>query len=517
MVNYDNEPHIIKSRLAKRRATFIIVMIMFATEFVSGASAIDTGNSVGSIEWGNCTNPSLNEANAECGFLSVLLDYAQPRGAKIQLAVSRSKHTVSESNFQGVMLVYPGGPGFSGLTLSTLSKKVPNMVGDAYDWIGFDPRGVGSSKPAVSCLSNQHASPRPNYTPSNEAVETFWLKRSKNYATACTKNNGKLLEHMTTIDMVKDIESIRLALGQSKINFYGIGYGTYVAQAYATLHPNRVRRMVFDSTLDPHAIWYEYNQGQELGFERNVHLWFQWLAKYDSVFHLGNVSCQVETQWNNALAQLEKNPINGTVGPSEWLDVFYPASAVESTWPLLGAILAKWVNEKNSTSLIGSFETINAPGSDNAYAAYLAVLCIERQGSQSRNAVITKNWRTFSKAPTFTWSNAWFNGPCEYWPQKASKPVQVDGTKIGNILLISETYDAVTPYEGSLVVRRIFPGARLVAVPGGTKDSNTLSGNKCVDNLIAAYLQSGEVPPRETGNGADIECAPQAEPLPTDL
>jgi hypothetical protein len=121
------------------------------------------------------------------------------------------------------------------------------------------------------------------------------------------------------------------------------------------------------------------------------------------------------------------------------------------------------------------------------------------------------------KAPIFTWDNAWFNGPHQFWSQNASIPVNVDGTKVGDILLIDETLDAATPFEGSLEVRRRFPGARLIAEPNGTTHAGGLQGNTCVDNLIAQYLQSGELPPRKTSDGPDVQCAPLSEPMPTTM
>ena len=166
------------------------------------------------IQWDNCTDPDLSAIEAECGYLSVPLDYADRYGMKIQIAVSRITHSVPSDQYQGVILVNPGGPGGSGLSLVTFFKQaLPNTVSDAYDWIGFDPRGVGSSKPALSCDPNYFVDPRPNYIPSTQNLEDIWLKRSNNYAMACAKNNRKLLAHMTTIDAVKDMESIRIALG----------------------------------------------------------------------------------------------------------------------------------------------------------------------------------------------------------------------------------------------------------------------------------------------------------------
>ena len=106
------------------------------------------------ISWGACSDPTLVHYGAQCGMVTVPLDYAHPHGTLIHLAVSRVKHTTSQSAYQGVMLVNPGGPGGSGLVYSVLQGFVPNNAGKSYDWIGFDPRGVGSSVP-VAVLQRQ--------------------------------------------------------------------------------------------------------------------------------------------------------------------------------------------------------------------------------------------------------------------------------------------------------------------------------------------------------------------------
>ena len=137
------------------------------------------------VVWGPCPDGAVSNPAAECGTVTVPLDYARPSGTTIQLAVSRVKHTVPDAQYQGVMLVNPGGPGGSGLGLSILGQFVPDDVGLSYDWIGFDPRGVGSSRPALSCDPNIAGYDRPYYIPETPKDEAAWLKKDALYTAQC--------------------------------------------------------------------------------------------------------------------------------------------------------------------------------------------------------------------------------------------------------------------------------------------------------------------------------------------
>src|SRR5262249_31110923 len=155
----------------------------------------------------------------------------------IQLAVSMVRHTTPDPQYQGIMLVNPGGPGGAGLAYSTLGQFVPGGAGDAYDWIGFDPRGVGASQPSLSCIPDYFGPNGPESNPPTPEVLQSWLSRSASYAAACGADNAALLRHMSTVDVANDMESIRVALGRSQINYYGFSYGTYLGQVYSTLFP----------------------------------------------------------------------------------------------------------------------------------------------------------------------------------------------------------------------------------------------------------------------------------------
>ena len=462
------------------------------------------------VAWGPCTSPGLVRRGAECGFVTVPLDYAKPSGTKIQLAVSRVKHKVPDAEFQGVMLVNPGGPGGSGLTLSVLGEFVPKDAGLAYDWIGFDPRGVGSSKPALSCDPNVAGYNRPYYIPETPQLEAAWLKKDAAYTAKCAVKGGELLKHLTTIDSVKDMDSIRKALRAKQINFYGFSYGTYLGSVYATLFPQQTRRMVLDGNVDPTRVWEAANYDQDFAFEKTVKIFFDWVAKYDSIYHLGNSGDAVETLYYEQYQKLRTAPADGKIGSSEWNDIFLQAGYYVFGWQEIATAFSNWVNKEDPAGLVDLYGS--PPFDDNGYAIYLAVQCSDAKWS---NYVKFRkdNAAVYEQAPFLTWGNAWFNAPCTFWPVKSGTPVKVDGSKAPPLLLISETLDAATPFSGSLSLRKLFPTSSLIEGLGGTTHAGSLNGVACTDDAIAAYLATGATPTRVAGNRSDLQCPPVEQPV----
>lgn len=467
------------------------------------------------ITWGTCASAGLQARGAQCGMLTVPLDYARPGSTKIKLAVSRIKHTSAAADYQGVMLTNPGGPGGSGLTLSVLGEYVPGGVGKDYDWIGFDPRGVGSSQPALSCDVEYAGYNRPFYVPETGALERAWLMKTAKYAADCNRAGGALLDHVKTTDTIADMESIRKALGAKQINFYGFSYGTYLGQVYATLHPGKVRRMVLDGNVDPRRVWYDANLDQDLAFDKNMDVYFKWVAKYDKVYHLGTTGKAVKAKYYGTLQKLRRTPAGGLIGPDEWNDIFVSAGYYVFGWEEVAEAFAAWVNHGDAAPLKDLYAAPGDPGADNGYAMYLATQCTDVKWPQSWGKWKRDNWRTYAKAPFITWNNAWYNAPCRNWGGQVGKPVTVNGKNAPPILLISETKDAATPYSGSLEVRKRFPRSVLLEGVGGTTHAGSLNGVACTDNVIAAYLDTGALPTRVHGNRSDKQCSPVPVPDPT--
>ncbi|ALE80676.1 peptidase [Pseudonocardia sp. AL041005-10] len=464
------------------------------------------------ITWGPCTSPSLQQAKAECGFLKVPLDHAQPAGKKIEIAVSRIRHTVPQAQYQGVVLVNPGGPGGPGLGLSRLGSAVPKNAGAAYDWIGFDPRGVGTSRPALSCDPDYGGYARPDYRPENGA-EKAWLPKAEAYARACGKAGGDLLAHLRTEDTVRDMDLIRRALGAMQINYYGFSYGTMLGQVYATMFPDKVRRMVLDGVVDPRDWWYRANLNQDVAFQRNIETFFDWVAKNDATYHLGTTGDAVEKRFYDLAAEFRKAPLGGRIGSSEWTDIFLRAGYnVGEYTSVADAFVAG--TKKDAAALKAAYDQAGSPTDDNNYAVYLATQCTDAPFPHDWATWKRDNTATDRKAPFETWGNAWYNAPCRDWPVKPGPAPKVAGTLRTGPLLISETYDGATPYEGALQARRTFPGSSLVEGVGGHTHSSSLSGIACTDDTVADYLLTGALPKRTGGDRSDRQCPPLPPPSP---
>jgi pimeloyl-ACP methyl ester carboxylesterase len=309
------------------------------------------------------------------------------------------------------------------------------------------------------------------------------------------------------------MEYLRIALGVQRISYYGYSYGTYLGSVYATLYPNRIDRMVLDSTVDPSRVWYGANLDQDVAFQTVIQQWFTWLAKYDDVYHLGTTEKAVQSAYDRLGAELAADPADGVFGSAELADTLLYAGYGQSLWPDLGTAFSRAV-QGDTTTAEEYWKGLNDTTDDNEYAAYLAVQCTDAVWPGDWSTWAADSKRVAGKAPFETWANAWYNLPCRTWPAKAGTPVDVDGAKVGPILMIDETLDAATPFTGSLAVRKLFPKASLLAEPGGTTHADSLSGNSCVDDTVSAYLADGTLPKRKAGDGPDATCAPLPVPTP---
>jgi pimeloyl-ACP methyl ester carboxylesterase len=436
-----------------------------------------------------------------CASLSVPLNYADPGGRKITLALSEIPATAPAAQRQGVLLVNPGGPGAPGLSFaaSTASGLAPSVAAQ-YDVVGFDTRGVGASVPSLSCQASFFAKPRPGYVPASAAAEQVLINRARGYAAGCERNFGWLLPHMTTEDLARDMDSIRVALGQRQISYYGVSYGTYLGQVYATLYPQRIRRMVLDSVVDPAGAWYADNLDQDYAFQGRMTAFFAWIAADDAVYHLGATEAAVNATFSTTMARLARQPISGPsgplIGPDELSDTFLIGGYSNSWWPDLASALSSYLHGGSGSELVTLYRQVGQQN-ENEFAVYTAVECSDVSWPRTWAKWDADTRRVFRTAPFEAWGNTWFNAACAFWPVHGpATPVHIDGAGLPPILMLQGTLDAATPYQGALVARRLLPSARMVVVEGGGNHGQSLASppNACVNGYLNRYLAAGALP-----------------------
>jgi pimeloyl-ACP methyl ester carboxylesterase len=468
-----------------------------------------------SPRWSQCRGVPAQAGVRDCAMLSVPLNYADPGGRRISLAVDMVPATAPKSQQQGIMLVNPGGPGASGLGLAEEVEQglSPGVAAD-YDIVGFDPRGVGSSVPSLSCDPSFFSTVRPNYIPANAAAEQVLINRAETYADDCEQKYGWLLPYMTTEDMARDMDSIRAAFGVSKITYYGFSYGTYMGQVYATLFPSRIRRMVLDSTVDPTAVWYNFNVDQDYAFQGRIEAFFAWVAKYDSTYHLGSTAAQVQAAFYRARQDLQAHPVEGEMGADEFDDTFLLGGYDDGLWPDLAEALSSYVNSGNSGDLLDQYQDFGTQD-ENEDAVYNAVECSDVSWPRSWAYWTSDTETVYKTAPFQAWDNAWFNAPCAFWPVKGpAKPLQIKGAGLPGILMLQGTLDAATPYAGAQNAHKLLPSARMVVVEGGGNHGQSLENppNSCVQGYLNAYLATGALP--QAPGLVNATCPAVPDPVP---
>jgi pimeloyl-ACP methyl ester carboxylesterase len=470
------------------------------------------------LSWHSCP---AQGTRVQCSSLRVPLDYRHLGGRAITLALSRVQATAPPSQRQGVLLVNPGGPGGSGLGLAgNVASELDPKVAAEYDIIGFDPRGVGSSSPALHCDPAFFRGVRPDYIPASQAAEKVLENRAKAYAADCEKRFGWLLPYMTTEDVARDMDSIRAALGQQKINYFAYSYGTYIGEVYATLFPQRIRRMVLDSTVGPAGVWYTDNIDQDYAFQGRMKAFFSWVARYNGVYHLGSAAAAVRQAWYRVRTRLTTHPIDGPsgpmIGPDEYDDTFLQGGYQDNLWPALATALAGYYHTGSVRQVISQYDLYGTQN-ENQFAVYNAVQCSDVNWPRSWAKWNADTRRVYRTAPFEAWDNAWFNASCAFWPvQGPAHPLQIKGSGLPGILMLQGTLDPATPYAGAMQAHRLLPSSRIVVVKGGGNHGQSLSfpPNTCVDNYLNRYLASGALPQAGGAGAVNASCAALPPPSP---
>lgn len=467
----------------------------------STSDSSNTGAS-SSLAWTPCKLDDF--PGFECASLQVPLNYQDPTGQKITLALSRKTHT--DPDFRGVILSNPGGPGSSGLIMASFAERLPRGIGAKYDWVGIDPRGVGKSQPKLDCIGDQSIVNTLPYTPKDDAQTESWKENSKRIAAACAQGPGKeLLPHMHTTDWVKDLEQVRAALGVEKVTYWGSSYGSYLGMVYATMYPERIEKMFLDGVVNPEMDWYALNLEQQKQWPKSFQKFAEWLASKDAQYKMGKDAQSVTKKIQDKLAELRAAPpaAAGSLNPEQILiNALKAASYGVGIWEPIAFGLSSYFGSSN----IGVLASLSEDNNTNVQSVYLAVSCSEhRWPAWDQTLADAKSSDQLS--PMFTWSNTWFNGPCVNWPVPATTQPKISAQNVGfPILMAGETLDGATPFSGALAARKRFPSSALIEGVGGISHSGTLAAGACVQDALFDFFDRGALPPRQPGEAADKAC-----------
>ncbi|MFC7302851.1 alpha/beta hydrolase [Streptomyces monticola] len=486
----------------------------------AGGSAVAAKRAAAAgLDWAPCSGDEALPPPVECASVLVPIDYAHPDGKQIKLTVSRVKAKGKPAERQGAFVFNPGGPGASGM-FWPMAATLPEWkrVAQAYDFVGYAPRGVGRSAP-LSCQDPEQFTKAPTLAPSHPdaSYKQERIARAKAYARGCARGARGALRHYTSLNNARDLDVLRAALGEKKLNFMGASYGTYFGAIYATLFPTHVRRMVFDSAVnpDPKQIWYRNNLDQSLAFERRWADFRAWVAKHDKTYHLGKTPAEVLDSYEKVRAELAHKPAGRKVGPAQLQAAYLQAGYYDDYWPQRAAALSAYLKGDHKPLIEQAAPKPEAAvEEENGNAVYTAVECNDSDSWPSDFKVWDRdNSRLARVAPFETWDNAWMNLPCAYWPAPRQKPVDVR-TEPGALpptLILAAERDAATPYQGSVELHRRLPGSALVTEREAGTHGIGGGANPCINGHMEAYLLEGRTPVRRAA------CAPHPEPQPKPL
>ena len=484
----------------RRFSFFLIAVVLTALACSDAGESSVSAASDASIDWEAC-------GQNECGTLSVPLDYARPDGATIELSLVRYKARDPERRI-GVLLANPGGPGASANDFMRIWRSiVSSELRDRFDFVSFDPRGVGDSSPVV-CHDNLQDLVAADPDPDTEAEWQEAKAESKEFADNCAKKYGAVLPHLGTKNVARDMDAIRVALGEEKLNYVGYSYGTSLGAVYADMFPGRIRAMVLDGGTNLSLDFAEVNLTQMIGFERAFQAYLDnCKEKSCALAKNGDPRTAVEA----IIARAELKPIpskdaDRPAGPGEVQLGIISAMYSTFSWNSLTQALVAAQGGDGSGLVDLTDEYLQRDGSGdypNLIEANAAVNYVDQVCPKDPDAYRNLGDEFAKQAPTFGRSAATAGLTCAYW-QAAPDAVRAPEAKgAPPILVIATTNDPATPYEWGKALSEQLDSGVLVTHRG---EGHTIyaQGNKCIDSLVNAYLLTLAVPAAGTtcGTGA---------------
>ena len=439
----------------------------------------------------------------ECATLSVPIDYADPGGDTIDLALLKDPADDLDQRI-GSLIVNPGGPGAPGTSYAENSTfAFRDVLRNDFDIVGFDPRGTGASDP-VDCISDQElddflaADPDPDTPQEGEdyqaGLESFYQ--------GCVDNSDTLIGHVTTIETARDMDVLRAALGEAQLLYFGASYGTKLGATYADLFPDKVGRMVLDGAVDLSIDSRQLSLEQAGGFEVALRSYVQNCVDEGDCF-LGDTVEEGLTTIQDLIASIDEEPLPASGSDRELAvgNAFYGLVAPlynREYWSILDQALQLALDGDGILLLRLSdlYESRNDEGGydDNSAEAIYAINCLDDPYAITADQVPAQLPDFEEASPTFGDVFAWGLVGCHGIQVKSTEPArQIKAAGAAPIVVVGTTRDPATPYQWAVHLADQLESGVLVSRDG---DGHTgyNSGNECVDEAIEGYLVDGTVP-----------------------
>ncbi|MEU9030348.1 alpha/beta hydrolase [Streptomyces sp. NPDC048383] len=452
-------------------------------------------------DWQKCPAPSAAQGGGkapgsgwECATMKAPLDYAKPDGETLDVALIRKKATDTGKRV-GSLVYNFGGPGGSGVQTLPDAATDYKKLNAVYDLVSFDPRGVGNSA-GVTCLDDRTL---------DQAVESADpLEDVRKFTEACKQNSAKVLPHVGTVNAARDMDLLRQVLGDQKLNYFGISYGTQLGGVYAHLFPGNVGRTVLDAVVDPTADEVQGALGQAKGFQLALNHAMKYCRdKYTANCPTGPSDAEGNKRIIALLEKLKTKPApteGGRKLTSEHALTGIVATLYDKEgWDYLVQGLGEAMQNGTGNLLLAIADGYNGRGDDgrysNMHAANMAINCVDTNRRHTAEEAKAQEPTFLAASPVFGPDMVEGLLACSQWPVRGTtdKPV-VDAAGAAPILVIGNAGDPATPVEGAKRMADALGKGVGVNVTVEGEGHGTYGTNTCATKAIDTFLVDGTAP-----------------------
>jgi pimeloyl-ACP methyl ester carboxylesterase len=492
------------------------------------------------LAWQPCA--ATRQSGFECATAQVPLDYKDPDGAAIHIAVIKHPATDPPRRI-GSLFFNPGGPGGAGTEdLPNWFSHFPVDLRARFDIISFDPRGIGDST-AVQCFANlgeesEFLAKLPQRFPVGPVEVKRWIRGYAEFDRRCRERNGELLAHVSTAEVARDLDLLRQAVGEDQMNFIGASYGTFLGAVYSNLFPDKIRAMVLDGNINPIA-WTRpaiavLPLGTTLRLRSDVVASRSLKAFIDQCGQATTQNCAFSAESAEAtedkltllLKRLQTGRVVfngktvtyaalvGGLGDAQTFTRGFqtPGFPLTPGWRENAATIQEvWLASEQSNSAaaqgadsVGDLQTPKSNPATNheKYSGpeqLFAVYCAESPNPRDPQVFLFLAAFSSARAGVVGPYYAWGDEACAQWPAVAAERYSGpwNNWTANPILVIGNTFDPSTAYASSIIMAKLLARARLLTVDG-YGHTVLLNPSACASQFESDYFIEGTLPPQGT-------------------